>query len=116
MRLTIDGFSHTCAVANLGVMKTPYLSGSLRYDTPVEPDSGLFAVNLCEARGRARLLGTLAALARGRFRGRGGTRHWMASCLGVESEQAMVLELDGETVRARSAYFEPLPERLMACN
>ena len=50
-----EGEEETVALSNLSVLKTPHLSGCLRYDTPVEPDSGRLAVNLCEGMSRSRL-------------------------------------------------------------
>jgi diacylglycerol kinase family enzyme len=100
---------------NLSVLKTPYLSGGLRYDTPVEPASGLLAVNLCERMGRARLLSTLAGLARGRFAGRPGTRHFSADSVALAFPAVVPLELDGEVVRASRVIFDLLPERIRAC-
>ncbi len=102
-------------LANLSVLKTQYLSGGFRYDTPVEPASGLLAVNLCERMGRARLLSTLAGLARGRFRGRPGTRHFSAPSVELDLPAAVALELDGEVVGARWVAFDVLPERIRAC-
>jgi diacylglycerol kinase (ATP) len=102
-------------LANLSVMKTPYLSGSFSYDTPVAPASGLFAVNLCEHMGRVGLLKTLMGLARGRFKGRPGTRHWAVPELEVESSRPFDLELDGEVVSARRVRFDLLPERIGVC-
>lgn len=105
----------TTRIANLSVMKSPYLSGSFRYDTPIDDANGLLAVNLCEQRSQLGLLRALAGLARGRFLGREGTHHWMASELEVELTQEADLELDGEVVRARRVRFDVLPERIGVC-
>lgn len=102
-------------LANLSVLKTTYLSGGLRYDTPVEPASGLLAVNLCERMGRARLASTLLGLARGRFSGRPGTRHFSAGTVALTLAAPVQLELDGEVVRARQVTFDLLPERILVC-
>ncbi|GMV14422.1 MAG: hypothetical protein HS104_19840 [Polyangiaceae bacterium] len=115
-RVRVGGRDFAVSLANLSIMKTPHLSGSLRYDTPVGGASGLVAVNLCETRSRARLAQTLANLGRGRFVGQPGTRHWMAEALEVELDDERLLELDGETVRARRAWFDLLDERIMTCS
>lgn len=113
--LYLDGRTHACALTNLSVLKTPYLSGSFRYDTPIDPASGLFAANLCEGMGRWRAIGALAGLARGRFSGRPGTRSWAVPDLEVTLDAPGDLELDGEVFGARSVRFEVLPRRIRTC-
>ena len=108
-----DESEQPIALDNLSVLKTPYLSGSFRYDTPIEPRR--LAVNLCSGMGRARLVATLAALACGRFRGRPGTRSWSAGSLELSLETPMPLELDGELCFASRMKFDVLPERIRAC-
>jgi diacylglycerol kinase (ATP) len=102
-------------IANVSVMKTPYLSGCLRYDTPVAPANGLLTVNICECMRRLTLLRTLASLARGRFRGRPGTHYWMVPELEIVPDGNVDLEVDGEVLRASSVRFDLLPERIGVC-
>jgi diacylglycerol kinase (ATP) len=114
--LRLDGEERRFAISNLSILKTPFLSGCLRYDTPVEPDSGLLATNLCHGMGRGALLATLLWLVRGRFAGRPQTRHWLARRVEVEVGAATALELDGEVVEARRAAFDVHPRRILACS
>ncbi len=102
-------------LAFLSVLKTPWLSGCLRFDVPVAPDDGSFAVAVCEATSRHRLLGVLAGLVRGRFAGRAGTRVFRTAALELEADAPFALELDGEVVAARRAAFDLFPEGLLAC-
>ncbi|MBC8645746.1 MAG: hypothetical protein H7X85_01175 [Thermoanaerobaculia bacterium] len=102
-------------ISNLSVSKTPHLSAGLRFEGPVAPDSGLFDVNLCHGMSRWRLLTTLARLARGRFLGRPGTRHWETGRLSVEIEERAAVELDGEIYLVRKVLFEVIPERVSVC-
>jgi diacylglycerol kinase family enzyme len=110
-----DGDEEEVELSSLSVLKTQWLSGSLRYDLPVAPDDGFFGVALCEAMGRRRLLGTLAGLARGRFAGRPGTRSFRTAALELEAATPFLLEIDGEVYPARRATFDLLPERLLLC-
>ncbi len=103
------------SLSSLSVLKTQWLSGSLRYDVPVAPDDGLLAVALCESMNRRQLLGTLAGLARGRFTGRPGTRTFRTAALELEADAPFLLEIDGEVGPARHATFDLFPERLLAC-
>jgi diacylglycerol kinase (ATP) len=113
LELYLPGRHEQVCAASLGVLKTPHLAGGLVFDTPVA--RGGLAVNLVEDRGRLETLRTLAALARGRFAGRRGSRHWSVRQLGVAAARPLLLEIDGEVVRARRAFFDVLPERIGAC-
>ena len=114
-RLRRDEHEEEIELSSLSVLKTQWLSGSLRYDVPVAPDDGLLGVALCGAMGRRQLLGTLAALARGRFTGRPGTRVFRTRALYVAAREPFLLEIDGEVEPARRATFDLLPERLRVC-
>jgi diacylglycerol kinase family enzyme len=110
----VDGEEGRYPISNLSVLKTPYLSGCLHYDTPVAPDSGLLAANLCHGMSRTALVATLLGLVRGRFCGRRQTRHWLARRVEVELRKTVPLELDGEVVLARRVQFD-VPRRILAC-
>jgi diacylglycerol kinase family enzyme len=111
----VDGEEHRLAISNLSVLKTPFLSGCLRYDTAVAPDSGRLAVNLCHGMGRAGLVRVLLGLVRGRFAGGSGTRSWTAREVEVELAEPAPLELDGEVTEARHVCFDLLPRRILVC-
>jgi len=102
-------------VTNLSVSKTPYVSGSFRYDVVVEPADGRLLVCLCEGMTRGQAVRALADLARSRFAGRAGRRAWRARRAALLPDQAVTLELDGETCTARRVAFGVLPERIQVC-
>jgi diacylglycerol kinase family enzyme len=113
LTVTIDDSTELrIRVANLGVVKNPHLTGSLRYDSPIEPASGRFYVHLLADVSLARLLLALGRLARGRFSGQRGARSWRAVRVGVRSERPFALEGDGEVVLAREASFCVMPRLL----
>ncbi|MFN8094020.1 MAG: hypothetical protein U0599_17725 [Vicinamibacteria bacterium] len=113
--LVLPGGREAVRAASLSILKTPHLAGGLVFDTPVHPDDGVLAVNLVEDRGRLATIGSLVSLARGRFAGRPGHRHWRVAELAVEAAEPVPLEIDGEVVLARSARFDVLAERIRAC-
>jgi diacylglycerol kinase family enzyme len=103
--LTYGGREETVAATNLAVVKSPFCSGSFRYDSPFEPASGAFHVHLCEAGPRRRLLYTLWQLGRGRFRGLPGTRSWTTRRIEIATADPVPVEFDGEIVWTRRAEF-----------
>jgi len=112
-----DGRRMSVQLTSLSVMKTPFLSGWLRFDTPVEPDDGHFAVNLCDDLSRLDILRVLRELSRGRFLAcrRAGTEHFRAAKLTVRASHPVALELDGEVVRATEVTFEMSSQQLRCC-
>lgn len=103
-------------VSNLGVIKNPHFTGTLRYDTPYEPGSGRLFVHLLEDVGRMELVRTLLALANGRFGGRSGTHSWCVTRLTIEASKPFPLEADGKIVCARKAWFSVVPRALQVCS
>ena len=102
------------AVRNLGVVKNPHFTGSLRYDSPHEPASGDFHVHLLANTSFVRTLVTLARLARGKFEGR-GTSSWRGRRLRVTSHEHFAVEGDGETVLTKQVEFSLESVRLLIC-
>ena len=102
-------------LTNLAVMKNPHVSGSFRYDTPVAPNDGNFAVNLSESMSKPELLRLLYSLSRGRFTRLNHTQSWLRPCITISASKPMAIEYDGEIVNARSATFAVLPRYLKVC-
>lgn len=115
IELRHDGGRETVCISSLSILKTPWLSGSLRFDIPVAPDDGLLVAALISRLSRPELLGTLVALSAGHFRGREGTRVLRSRWLEIEAEEPFLLELDGEIVEAREARFDLFPTRIRVC-
>jgi diacylglycerol kinase (ATP) len=102
-------------VNNLSVLKTPHLSGGLRFDSSVAPDDGRLSIHLCAGMTRAQLAWTFFDLCRGRFAGAPGRHSFSSPSLHVACDGPVPLELDGEVVLAREVSFEVLPEKLRVC-
>ena len=103
------------AVTNLGILKKVHFAGDMRYDTGVQSDDGLFDVNLWESAGLFATLRMIAALYRGRFKGRRGTRALRARRVILQPHQPTHLELDGEVDEIASATVSVLPRALRVC-
>jgi diacylglycerol kinase (ATP) len=115
-RLFVDGADEGArSVSNLGVIKSPHFAGSFTYDTPIRPDDGFLGVNLCERLSRFQAVATLAALGKGRFRGRPKTTSWTARRVAVQSGRPFALEMDGEVRKAVSVEFNVLSEGIRCC-
>lgn len=114
--ITLPSGPERMALTNASVLKTPYLSGSFRYDTPVPSDDGLVTVNLCHGLDRLSTLRMFLDLARGRFEGRPGTHHWRSKAIEIRLDSDADLELDGEVVQASHIRFDVTGERILLCS
>ncbi len=113
--VTVDGVAMRERLCNLAIVKSPHVSGGLRYDSPLEPDSGRFHVHGIRAVGRIRLLRILAGLARGRFRGTPGTFSTVARQVTVEADRPFRVECDGEVFSAVRARIRLRPHAVKVC-
>ncbi len=115
MTITLDETQTVYArVKNLGVVKNPHFTGTLKYNSPYEPGSGHFYVHLLKRVSLPRLIWTLAGLLFGRFSGH-RTGSWRATRLRIEAEQPLAVLGDGEVVTAIRAYFSVVPDLLRVC-
>ncbi len=108
---SLDGVPRTVWVTNLGIVKNPHFTGSLRYPTRYAPADGQFVVHLLNGSTRAGTLAAIAGLARGRFGGP-GTATWQTRRLSVAGETPFALEMDGEVQLVSRAVFRVVPFRI----
>ena len=116
MAITLDETETIHArVKNLGIVKNPHFTGSLRYDSPYEPSSGHVYVHLLKNVSLVRLLVTLVGLLRGKFTGGRNAASWRATRVRIQAHRPFAVEGDGEVVTARRAYFSVVPGLLQVC-
>jgi len=109
------GKDFTTPLTNLGVLKSPHFSGSLRYDTPNQLDSGQFIVTLCSDMTRWKVFHLFQSLSKGQFEHMAKTRSWGAQSLAISAEKPFAIEFDGEVTRTTTAKFTILPRHLKVC-
>lgn len=103
------------SLTNLGIVKNPNFSGSLRYDVPSRYDDGLFHVCVATSMGFLNRLHLLWSLTRGVFTGIPNTVSWTTPSLTVESPSPFAVELDGEIMSATKVEFSIIPSGLKVC-
>ncbi|WP_421845124.1 diacylglycerol/lipid kinase family protein [Mycobacterium sp.] len=110
-----SGVFFDAPTANVGVLKSVYFAGDMRYDTPVVADDGKFDLNIWRPSGPIRTSWLIAGLYRGRFLGSPLAIHNRCSSLSMTPRRPCPLELDGEIVMAESVRLEVIPSVLRAC-
>lgn len=116
-RVAVDGQPATeRRLANLSVVKSPWLAGGLRFDLDTRPDDGTLGLHLLEWTGaRLDLVRALASLYRRGFSRSPGASSRPVRTLTVELETPQPVEVDGETIHARTLALRVLPGALRMC-
>lgn len=99
-------------LSNLAILKSPYVSGSFHFDDPVQRDDGFLGLNACLDMKKTELLGVLAGLAKGRFRGRPKTLSIAKKDLSVQTQTPVALEMDGEIYQTTEVRFSVIPKAI----
>jgi len=92
-------------LTNMGVVKSPYFSGNLAYDTPFKKDNGQFYVNISRDMHLLNTLSLLWNLSQHRFCGLPKTETRHSSHIKVTAEQPFAVEFDGEVIATQNAEF-----------
>ena len=113
--VTSDGWGYDGPIANIGLLKSVYFAGAMRYDTAVVSDDGQFDVNIWRAAGRLRIARLVLGLYRGRFLGSPLAVSQRGTSVELRPRQPCPLELDGEIVVVESARLDVVPAALRVC-
>ena len=116
VRLNVAGAgSLFTSMTNLGILKSPYFSGDLRYDASRNYSNGRFVVVACSGMDIRHRLSLFRALKNGSLSGLQMVRSWSTPAVEIESPASFLLEMDGETVQAHWARFTVVPRILKVC-
>lgn len=108
MKISFDGRTFVSPVANINILKIPYVSGSLHYTVPVNPDDGKLSLNICLNMTKWELLKVLYNLSKGIFQIEKKTRSVSTDNLEVSSNEPLIFECDGETETAKKVTFSSI--------
>lgn len=100
------------ALTNLAVLKSPHVSGRLRFRGVPDYDSGRFEVHLLSGAGRLARLRFLHSLAN--HEGLGAEWRGVRTAT-IAAGVPFPLEFDGEVLETTRAMFSLLPQRLRVC-
>ncbi len=102
-------------LVHFGVMKSPYLAGSLRYDFDVSENDGRFGVALARRMSRASAFLSMLALLRSRFSQKRHHEHFQVPVISATASETIPVELDGEVLAGRRFDFQVMPRSLRVC-
>jgi diacylglycerol kinase (ATP) len=96
------------------VLKSPHVSGGLKFPGEALYDSGRFSVYCFKSMGRMKLAELALALSRGRSFG-AGCISWSPTSCSFSASEPFAVETDGEIMRATDARFSLIPHYIKVC-
>jgi len=116
-KVTIGGSneSFTANISNLGILKSPFFTGKLRYQSDPLPDNGLFDVHLYESLSKVKFLQLLYNLSKGKSDNSLKKKFWRTNRIKISSEKEFAVEFDGEVITTNCAEFSVIPELIKVC-
>jgi len=102
-------------VSNLGIIKSPFFTGKLRYQSDPSPDNGLLDVHLYHSLSKIKLLELFYKLSKGKSDNSLNKKFWRTDRIKASSENDFAVEFDGEVITTKYAEFSVIPELIKVC-
>ena len=113
--MEINNESFTTNISNLGILKSPFFTGKLRYQSDPLFDNGLFDIHLYESLSKVKLLKLFYNLSKGISDISLNKKFWRTDKIKISSEIEFAVEFDGEVITTKSAEFSILPSLIKVC-
>jgi diacylglycerol kinase family enzyme len=107
--------SFTANVSNLGILKSPFFTGKLRYQSDPLPNNGLFDIHLYESLSKVKLLQLFYNLSKGISDTSLNKKFWRTDRITISSDKEFAVEFDGEVITTKSVEFSIIPRLIKVC-
>jgi len=114
-KIEINNESFTANISNLGILKSPFFTGKLRYQSDPLPANGLFDVHLYKSLSKVKLLKLFYNLSKGISDISLNKKFWRTDRLKISSDQEFAVEFDGEVITTKSVEFSVIPRLIKVC-
>jgi len=116
-KVTIGGTneSFTANISNMGILKSPFFTGKLRYLSDPLLDNGLFDVHLYQSLSKMKLLKLFYNLSKGKSDSILNKKFWRTDRIKISSATEFAIEFDGEVITTKSAEFSIIPGLIKVC-
>jgi len=115
IKMEVNNESLTTNVSNLGIIKSPFFTGKLRFQSDPLLDNGLFDVHLYYSLSKIKLLKLFYKLSEGKSDSSLNKKFWGTDRINISSENEFAVEFDGEVITTKSAEFSVIPELIKVC-
>ena len=107
--------SFTANISNMGILKSPFFTGKLRYLSDPLLDNGLFDVHLYQSLSKMKLLKLFFNLSKGKSDASLNKIFWRTDRIKISSKNEFAVEFDGEVITTKSAEFSIIPGLIKVC-
>lgn len=116
-KVTIGGKneSFTANISNMGILKSAFFTGKLRYQSDPLPDNGLFDLHLYESLSRVKLLKLFYNLSKGLSDISLNKKFWRTDRITISSDKEFAVEFDGEVITTKTVKFSIIPRLIKVC-
>ena len=115
IKMEINNESFTANISNLGILKSPFFTGKLRYLSDPLPDNGLFDVHLYESLSKVKLMKLFNNLSKGKSDNLFNKKFWRTDRIAISSEKEFAVEFDGEVITTKSVELSVIPRLIKVC-
>ncbi len=115
IKMEVNNESITTNISNLGIIKSPFFTGKLRYQSDPLLNNGLFDVHLYSSLSKVKLLKLFYNLSTGKSDNSLNKKFWRANSTKISSEKEFAVEFDGEVITTKYAEFSVIPELIKVC-
>jgi len=107
--------SFTANISNVGILKSPFFTGKLRYQSDPLLDNGLFDVHFYKSLSKIKLLKLFYNLRHGKSDNSLNKKFWRTNRLKISSDKDFAVEYDGEVITTKTAEFSIIPGLIKVC-
>lgn len=115
IKMEVNNESFTSNISNLGILKSPYFTGKLRFQSDPLLNNGLFDVHLYDSLSKIKLLNLFYKLSKGNSDNGLNKKFWQTNRIKISSEKEFAVEFDGEVITTKYAEFYVIPELVKVC-
>ena len=115
IKMEINNESFTANITNLGIIKSPFFTGRLRFQSDPLPDNGLFDVHLYKSLSKVKLLKLFFNLSKNKADESFNKKFWRTNRVSISSEIEFAVEFDGEVITTKNAEFSVIPRLIKVC-
>jgi diacylglycerol kinase family enzyme len=115
IKMEVNNESLTTNVSNLGIIKSPFFTGKLRYQSDPLLNNGLFDVHLSSSLSKIKLLKLFYKLSKNKSDCSLNKKFWRTNRIKISSERQFAVEFDGEVITTKYAEFSVIPELIKVC-
>lgn len=110
-----NGYSFEVNISNMGIIKSPYFTGNLKYDSNPSFKNGLFDIHLYQLLSKSKLIKLYNVLSKGISDKEFNKKYWQTDRITISADEEFAVEFDGEVITTKHAEFSVIPGLIKVC-